>query len=75
MEEPTLQTQFEKVQICKYLSKNPQDMVDLIHKILTDEVGRVEIAKEICTDVTGMSTLLRVSERTVNRRMGKKENK
>ena len=64
-----IKTQYEKVQIAKYLKANPRiSRVSLIHKLLTNEMERVDFAYKLSKGVRDeAANMLGISVRTVDR--------
>lgn len=65
-----MKTQFEKIQIAKYMRANPpSNIVDLIHDLLSSEDKRVRLALKLTDDTVGAASLLNMSKRSVFRKV------
>lgn len=63
-----IRSQYEKVQIAKFLKANPQiSKVNLIHALLTNEGERARFANRICETKGVAAEMLNMSVRTFHR--------
>lgn len=64
-----LKNNYEKIQLSKHLTEHPPgNLIEFIHKILSDENERVRFATEVAPDDEGAASMLNISLRTYYRK-------
>jgi hypothetical protein len=64
-----IKTSYERIQLSQYLTANPPDnIIEFIHKILSDENERLKFAIKVAQDDDSAANMLNISLRTYYRK-------